>query len=432
MKPTKYYINIIIAVFLTLVIPATVFLVQQQQIIKKMAFVEGGAATLELTSEQTTYNPGEPVDVNINLDTGGEEVQTTRITIEYDTNVFERASEGGSLVEEVDTSTDELGFDFTLKNEVSDGRVRFDPAITGGSDKITGSGVIGTLKLKVKNGTTNNTGDITFITDGEDESVILTAEEDVLGEVIDLTLDIETGETPTNTPTGSITATPTGGATETPTESPTSTPTGTITTTPTTQPTQSPTPSPSPTGIPSGTPTPTPTPAEKTLDIRFELENSIQTGDFRTKDVRIYAREEGTETTYQNATWKKEFSVELDQAGTGELSEISLADLDLANKTYEILIKTKQHLQVVKSLSEPQGTVYTIDFETLLAGDLSAAGGITTWGDNKINSFDIVYWQDEWSPRNEVTSRADINGDERVNALDYGYIYKNYGLSGDN
>lgn len=383
----KDYLDLIIAAFLILTIPVSVFLVRHSQDIRKRAFEAGGAASLSLTSDQSTYSPGDPVDVYINLDTGGEEVQTTRITIEYDDSVFEPAQDA------VDTSSDELGFDFALANSVSaDGTVRYDPAIMPNSDRVTGSGRIGTIKLRVKGGVSNQTGvEINFVTSGDYESVVLTVDGDVLGNVSNWSCDIGGGG-PTATPT----PTPTGGPTATPTPTPTV------------------------------TPTPTPTPGFPHLEFDFQLENQVA----QTVSVRIFAREQNSGDTFDEAPWSQTLEVQTDSAGNGSVGSLDVSDLTQGT-AYEFLLKGQQHLQVQRVVAS-LGNSNALDFGELLGGDIhNADDSSSTWGDNSIDSFDIVFWQGEWSPREDVESRADINKDLRVNAMDYAYIYKNFWEEGD-
>ena len=172
----KEKISLVASLFLTATIPLAVFLVGRRQLLQKRAFVEGGPATLVLIPESGTFAPGEDLDIDINLDTGGEEVYGFQLTLEFDSNVFEAREN------EVDVSTDTLGFGWVLKNEVSEGKVEYDAAINVGEDPVSDAGTIGTLKLRVKSGASGQ-GSVDFVVSGEEHSTVNTYEADVLGTV---------------------------------------------------------------------------------------------------------------------------------------------------------------------------------------------------------------------------------------------------------
>ena len=77
----KERLSLIGALILTATIPLTLLLVMQRQLIEKMAFEPGGNAVLSLLPSSGTLNQKDNLDIDINLNTGGEEVYGFEITL---------------------------------------------------------------------------------------------------------------------------------------------------------------------------------------------------------------------------------------------------------------------------------------------------------------------------------------------------------------
>ena len=404
----KERLSLIGALILTATIPLTLLLVMQRQLIEKMAFEPGGNAVLSLLPSSGTLAPGDDLDIDINLNTGGEEVYGFEITLTFDPEVLE-AREAA-----VDTTGASLSFSIPLINEVQEDGVRFHAMINPSLENyVNGAGSIGTIRLKVKDDAPTGGTSLTFVKEGGEQCTVYDQNiSDVLGTVQDGEYIIASGGTPTPTPTGSGTPTPTPTSTSTPTP----TPTGTGTPTPTG--TATPTPTATPTATPTPTPTPTLSPFPR-LDLSVELEGRYGK---HSAEVKFIVKQDGQEVIDKTTEIGKNGNVQIDlQRDNGEW---------LLPGTYQISIKGPQHLRRERALVIKSGvTNYSLDFGKALAGDISGPGG--SEGDNKIDSFDLVFWQNEWNPREDVDSRADINRDGRVNAVDFAYIYKNFWEEGD-
>jgi len=269
-----------------------------------------------------------------------------------------------------------------------------------------------------------------------------------------------------SSPAPDITLTPQ--VTPTPTETPTPTPTGTVTPTPTATP------------IPTPSPTPTPTPAPCSYKVcqgiacATKEKNPPCPPDVCSTDTECacsYKVCEGTScvtktqappcppdvcstntecaTPQANLNFKIKFQgitqqkpdktvrVILKQGGQEKYSFDSLGVSSDQNGaysgnitgidpgTYDIYIKGWAHLQRNFAdiiLAEGENSQ---DFSgtNLIAGDIN--------GDNRINAVDIGIVIDDYWPNTPADSPADLNLDGKVNAIDIGLVIENYFLEGD-
>ena len=157
--------------------------------------------------------------------------------------------------------------------------------------------------------------------------------------------------------------------------------------------------------------------------LSFQIELEARYGK-HSADVKFVVKEGGEEVIDE--------TVEVDKNGSAQVELKGDDDEWLSPGTYEVFVKGLQHLRKKKTLEIEVGTEeYTLDFGKALAGDIFSTGEQEDEKGGVINSFDIVFWQTEWSPRQDVESRADINLDLRVNVADFAYIYKNFWEEGD-
>ncbi|MFW6109961.1 MAG: cohesin domain-containing protein [Patescibacteria group bacterium] len=151
------------------------------------------------------------------------------------------------------------------------------------------------------------------------------------------------------------------------------------------------------------------------LNFNFSLTGRKNRSQPTAENIKIFARQAGSNKNYETAAWKKELSTS-SAYGTGIIQELALGSLDTyAGKTYEFLLKPKQHLQIKSTntvkLSSPG--VYNITFPEAPAGDINE--------DNKVDSLDISIWIQQAYQEGEALT-ADINRDRIVDALDLSLI----------
>ena len=103
----------------------------------------------------------------------------------------------------------------------------------------------------------------------------------------------------------------------------------------------------------------------------------------------------------------------------GRYNGLVLTDVPPGN--YDIFVKTRASLRGGISNCALHSGSNTLDFGTLLVGDLN--------GDNKVNSIDYSIMVSDWDPVNNP--RSDFNGDGVVNSIDYSLLVSNYNLVGD-
>ncbi len=121
-------------------------------------------------------------------------------------------------------------------------------------------------------------------------------------------------------------------------------------------------------------------------------------------------------------------------------------ELAVAAGTYDIGIKTDQHLTLVlDDVPLIDGTT-TLNFSQtdnsapkgaieLIAGDINLAGDApATLGDDKINALDITQCLTDFAESDATGNgyRSNLNQDTKVNALDLTTVLKNFNLEGDN
>ncbi len=147
--------------------------------------------------------------------------------------------------------------------------------------------------------------------------------------------------------------------------------------------------------------------------------------------VDIFARKPG-ETT---KLWEAD---DLAIAADGTASNISLTGLSVGT-AYEFLLKGYIHLQVKKPLTLSNSN--TLNFGTLLVGDIAGTSAAYANRDDKVNAFDYEIlrqgWETTWNnpqpcPSNYANCKlADFNLDSKVNAFDYDYIFTNWNKVGN-
>jgi len=213
------------------------------------------------------------------------------------------------------------------------------------------------------------------------------------------------GTTPTVTP-GGLTSTPT--PSPTPTLPPGVTPTATLT------------PSPTPTPPSGATPTATSTPAPGQItSLRLEVMLQGINSQKPDKEFTVKIKQESREVV-------KTTSFSSDDKGIYS-NEISLADENLQNGIFDILIKTAYFLQKKFggiTLGEGENTVTRLADEDLLrAGDINNSG--------VVDREDVNLLKSAYSPFNFTTNPADLNLNNLVNSLDYSLLISNYGRSDD-
>lgn len=160
------------------------------------------AATLMLSPETGNFAIGDEFDVNIMLDTVGEEVNGVDVTINYDS----------TMLDVVTLTEGTLFGNYPIKS-ASAGVVTFTGIITTGSPTgYTGQGVFGTVKFKVKQtGTAQVTFDFTQGAIADSNVVSKTSGQDLLTAVTNgsyiLSPSSNVGTTDTNTTTTTATTT---------------------------------------------------------------------------------------------------------------------------------------------------------------------------------------------------------------------------------
>lgn len=221
------------------------------------------AATLDFSTDSSSYNVGDTGEVRITLDSKGQDIIGASVVIELSGNSVQFSSPLNGSGK--DTPLDDF---YVITNNSS--RIEFNIL----SDSVIGNGVIAILPFTV-----NSSGTTTLSilkTDGFDQSALSS-------------IDFSTNYLE-NTDSISLSSSTSGGPTPTPTPTPTpviNTPTPTPTPTP--SPTASITPFP-PSITPSPVPTPTPTPSINvavTPTISFIAEQNINEGDSVTVNFTV-------------------------------------------------------------------------------------------------------------------------------------------------
>lgn len=247
-------ILLIIGIIIVLTsVPVGVFLVKREQELRLRA---APATTLFLSPDTRSWNVGEIFNVNVNVNTGGNQITSVDLVLNFDPAILEVINiipgtflpSPTEIQKNINNATGSITYSFYTTRE----------------NAKSGEGVLAVISLK---GKAAGISALTF----SPQTVISALQEDqnVLTGATGGTYTISGGVSPTPTPT------PTGGLTPTPTSAltPTSTPTSGLTPIPTPTPTSALTPIPTPTPttfsgqgggtIPTSTPTltPTPTPA---------------------------------------------------------------------------------------------------------------------------------------------------------------------------
>ena len=439
-------LSLIGALILTITIPLTLLLVGQRQIFEKRAFVSGGAASLSLLPASGTFAPGDDLDININLNTGGEEVYGFEITLTFDSSVLEARET------EVDTAGADLSFPLVFKNNISGGKAEFHASISPGTSYINGAGSIGTLKLRVRGDASLGETSLDFVPSGGDQCAVYNRGiADILGaapegvytigtaEECEVDGDCDDGNLCTtdrcvdgvcayelvscgsnahcDSATGDCVCDNSYGDCNEDLEEEGSD------------------------GCEVNLMTDEANcnscgnqcAAEELCQsgecvfpdgpvLTFQVQLEGRHGKHPAK-VKLLVKQDGQEVIDE--------TVEIDENGSAQIDLRTDGGDWLPSGAYETFVKGPQHLRKEKTLIIEEGVSdYSLDFGRALAGDISGLGGGE--GDNRIDSFDIVFWQTEWNPRQDVESRADINLDLRVNVADSAYIYKNFWEEGDN
>lgn len=177
----REFLPILTLLTLVISIPLVVIFINQSLEIRKQAFIAQGPAALTLLPATGTLEPGDDVDINLNLNTGADQqVFGFTTTLTFDKDVFE------ARANRVDQSAADFDFSLVCANSITEGKIRFDTAINPalGEEPVTGAGVVGTIKLRVKEGASGESH-IDFVTTGSDPSSVLTygGNKDILGTV---------------------------------------------------------------------------------------------------------------------------------------------------------------------------------------------------------------------------------------------------------
>lgn len=96
-------------------------------------------------------------------------------------------------------------------------------------------------------------------------------------------------------------------------------------------------------------------------------------------------------------------------------------------KSYMLLISSLYSLSRKVEFTAEEGTTSLGDV-TLLDGDIYGQG---SQPDNVINAFDKAQLAREWNIINDVSRPGDLNGDSRVNSVDYACMRQNIGKTGE-
>ena len=118
-------------------------------------------------------------------------------------------------------------------------------------------------------------------------------------------------------------------------------------------------------------------------------------------------------------------------------------ELDIPNGTYDLGIKTHQHLTKilrnvpmdtsnrVLNFTQLDYTNLTKGTEVLQAGDINGSiAAPATMGDDKVNALDLTTLLSQFSATDKF-ARANLNQDAKVNALDLTIILKNFNHLGE-
>lgn len=195
---------------LALTIPLIVFFINQSFDIRKRAFVAGGPATASLSPGSGNLAPGDEIEIDINIDLGGELIGLFALGLTYDEEVLEPLQSTVVVPED-------LPLTGLLKNEIANGLVSYDRYVPPGSQNgfALDNPTLGTLRFRVKEAAPAGATTVAFITEGSDHSMVrnLVAgdHEDILGEVHDASYIIQGADT--TSPETEITAGPDAGET---------------------------------------------------------------------------------------------------------------------------------------------------------------------------------------------------------------------------
>jgi hypothetical protein len=153
----------------------------------------------------------------------------------------------------------------------------------------------------------------------------------------------------------------------------------------------------------------------------FDFSTVIQCGDktasLAQDNVAVEVKEkvEGAKTLIKK-------KIKLDNEG----KPIDFAPEVEIGKTYSLLIKGPRTVSRKVDFTAEEGTT-VLDEITLPLGDIYPP----TLPDDKINAFDKAEMVRQWSLVSDVTRLGDLNGDSRVNSIDYSCLLVNYNKSGD-
>ena len=133
----KKLIILITTVILLVALPLTLYLVKQTQIFKPRA--TGEVVVFTLNPQQTSKTIGQPLDVDVNLNSGTVGVDALLLTIEYDPAILRLDRFDDNLVAQ-------LG---NIKNEIDlqKGRLTFESVETGTTTDVKGAVKVGTLRF---------------------------------------------------------------------------------------------------------------------------------------------------------------------------------------------------------------------------------------------------------------------------------------------
>jgi hypothetical protein len=160
-------------------------------------------ATLELASDQTTYNVGDEFEVRVLLDTAGVEVDEVDVKITYDPEMLV-VVDGIKDLEDVQISEDEPLLEVFVQNtvDIENGEIFFEQASLAREQyykTADEAGVVATITMRaLKSGATTMSFDMETGNNSTDSSVLDSETgEDVLGEVINLDVTLSGEETVT-------------------------------------------------------------------------------------------------------------------------------------------------------------------------------------------------------------------------------------------
>jgi len=168
MKPAiKQNLTFIGLFSIALTIPLIVLFINQSFETRKKAFVTGGPATVSLLPESGNLDPGDEVEIDINIDLGGELIGGFSLAITYDENVLEPLQSTVVVPEDLPLTNH-------LKNTIADGLVSYDRLVPWEADDgfELDDPTLGTLRFKIKEGAPAGTTAVDFITEGNDQSLV--------------------------------------------------------------------------------------------------------------------------------------------------------------------------------------------------------------------------------------------------------------------